>query len=143
MHPLRPRPSLVTAMALMAALAVGSAAQAAPQSNDASRASAISLAPSMEAGALAVLVAEAGSELVVTALRPVGQGVELVLTASATGASAALTLGAESLRASGIVVGTVLTVTAASAGLLIMAGAEVIAFVPNEIAASLAHHRRL
>lgn len=118
-------------------------ALAAPQSSEASRASAISLAPSVEAGALSLHALDAGSELIVTALRPVGDAVELALTASATGASAVLRVGADSVRASGVVVGATLVVTAVSAGVLISAGAEVIAFVPNQLAAGMIHHRPL
>ena len=113
------------------------------QSTEASQASAISLAPSVELAATALQAIPAGSALVVRALKPIGRTVELVVEASATGASFVLEVSAETVSALGLAAGVVLTVTAISTGYLISAGAEAIAFIPDQLSRSLIHHREL
>ena len=128
-----------------AALAVGLALNtpAWAQSTDASQASAISLAPSVELAASAFQAIPAGSALVVRALRPVGESIELLVEASANGASFVLEVSAETVRALGLAAGSVLVVTAVGAGYLISVGAEAIAFIPDALSHSLIHHREL
>jgi hypothetical protein len=113
------------------------------QSTEASQASAISLAPSVELAAAALQAVPAGSALVVRALKPIGKTVELVVEASATGASFVLEVSAETVSALALAAGTLLTVTALSTGYLISAGAEAIAFIPDQLSRSLIHHREL
>jgi hypothetical protein len=113
------------------------------QSTDASQASAISLAPSVELAATSLQAVPAGSALVVRALKPIGQTVELSVEASANGASFVLEVSAETIRALGLAAGTVLTVTVISTGYLIGAGTEAIAFIPDQLSRSLIHHREL
>jgi hypothetical protein len=113
------------------------------QSTEASQASAISLAPSVALASLALQAIPAGSTLVIRSLKPVGQTIELVVEASATGASFVLEVGAEAVRALALAAGRVLTVTVVSAGYLICAGSEAIAFIPDQLARSLIHHREL
>ncbi len=124
---------------IVATLASGAHAQ----SNDASQASALSLTASVEAAALSAAAIESGSQLVVTALRPVGDVIEVSVAASATGVSTVLRVSAKTVQAAGLVVGAALVVTASTAGYLIHLGAEAIAFVPNELAHAHIHHREL
>jgi hypothetical protein len=127
-------------MLLLVAMLV-SGAQA--QSNEVSQASALSLTASIEAVALSAAAVESGSRLVVTALRPVGDVIEVSVAASATGVSTVLRISAKTVQAAGVVVGSALVVTASTAGYLIHLGAEAIAFVPNELAHAHIHHREL
>jgi hypothetical protein len=113
------------------------------QSTDASQASAISLAPSVELAAAALQAIPAGSALVVRAMKPIGQSVQLLVEASATGASFVLEVSAETVQALALAAGSVLTVAVVSTGYLISAGAEAIAFIPDQFSRSLIHHREL
>jgi hypothetical protein len=97
----------------------------------------------MELAAMTLRAIPAGSGLVIRALKPMGQTVELLVLASATGASFVVEVGSETVHALGLAVGTALSVTAISAGYLIYAGSEALAFIPDELARSLVHHREL
>lgn len=130
----------------LAALLLGLAAclPAAAQSTQASEASAHSLlAPSIEVAAGVLSLVPAGSELVVQALRPVGQAVELVLVSAATGASFVLEVAADTVRAAGLAIGATLVVSAVSAGYVLSVGAEIVAFVPDAVTRGLIHHAEL
>lgn len=85
----------------------------------------------------------AGSELVVVAIRPLGQALEVTLGASADGSVLVLELGAASARSASLATGTSVRVVAHAAGFLLVSAGEVLAFVPDAMAASLIHHRRL
>jgi hypothetical protein len=113
------------------------------QSTQASQASAISLAPSVELAAITLQAIPAGSGLIVRALKPIGNSIALVIEASATGASFVLEVSAETVRALGLAAGSMLTVTVLSTGYLISVGAEAVAFVPDQLSRSLIHHREL
>lgn len=118
-------------------------ANAEPQSDTPSQASAISLAPSVEITAASLKLIPAGSRLVVKSLRPIGDVVEVVAISAITGASIVLHVGIEALKFTGLAIGGVLVVTTVSAGYLLMAGSEAVAFIPNEICRSHIHHRKL
>jgi hypothetical protein len=130
---------------IIAAFAVGlSPTQPAlAQSTAMSQASAISVEPSEVSAAAVIEVLPAGSNLVVTALRPVGDMVELSVETAGHASITGLKVSATTARATGLVVGTTLSVTAVSAGWLISEGGEVVAFIPDELARSLTHHREL
>ena len=113
------------------------------QSTDASQVSAISLEPSGESIAVVLEALPAGSELVVTSLRPVGGLIEMSVETAGHVVVSGLKVSAATARATGLVVGTTLSVTALASGLLIYAGSEAIAFVPNQLARSLTHNREL
>ncbi len=130
-----------TSIALALALSLSTLARA--QSTAASQASAISIEPSEISAAAAIEVLPAGSNLVVTAMRPVGEMVELSVETAGHVSITGLKASAATTRATGLAVGTALTITAVSAGCLISAGGEVIAFVPDRLARSLTHHREL
>ncbi len=114
-----------------------------PQSDSPSQASAISLAPSVELAAITLASVPAGSRLIVKAMRPVGELIEIVAVSVATGVSITLEVSGEALQLAGIVVGGALIVTAVSTGYVLMAGSEMLAFIPNEACRSQIHHRKL
>lgn len=113
------------------------------QSTEPSDVSAISLEPSGEAIAIVPDALSAGTELVVTSLRPVGDIVVLSAETSGHVVVGGLKISGATAHASGVVVGTTLSVTAITAGLLIYAGSEAIAFIPNQLGRSLTHSRQL
>jgi hypothetical protein len=118
-------------------------AHAAPQSDTPSQASAISITPSVELTALSLKALPAGSRLIVSTLRPVGELVEVVALSAVTGASITLHISAETLKISGLIVGGTLLVSTVSTGYLLWAGSEALAYIPNEISRAHIHHRRL
>ena len=133
-------PKLVVALALAGLLQAPSALA---QSTAASQASAISMEPSVASAAAVVEALPAGSHLVVTALRPVGEMVELSVETAGHVSITGLKVSAATARATGLAIGTALVVATMSAGVLISAGGEAIAFIPDQLARSLTHHREL
>lgn len=134
---------LVVSIFVAFALSLSSSPPAFGQSNAASQASAISIEPSEVSAAAAIEVLPAGSTLIVTAMRPVGEIVELSVETAGHASIIGLKVSAATARAIGVTVGTTLAVTAVSAGWLISAGGEVVAFVPDRLARALTHHREL
>ena len=137
-------PRVFTTSALIAIAFAGllPARQARAQS-DASQVSAISMEPSAASAAVVLEAVPAGSKLLVTALRPVGNVLELSVESASRGVAVSIEVSAATARATGLVVGSVVEVTAVSAGFLISAGAEAIAFIPDALCRSLIHHREL
>ena len=128
---------------LSLSFALSVTAPALAQSEGASRASSASLAGLSEVPPATLALLAEGARFSVTALRPVGHSVHVVLSAAAEGASFTLELSAEAVATLGLAVGTVVTTTAVSAGWLLQVGAETIAFLPSAAAAALIHHREL
>lgn len=114
-----------------------------PQSEGPSQVSAVSLAPSVEFAAVTLSAVPAGSRLIVEALRPVGELVEVLAVSAVTGVSITLMVGKEALKLTGIIVGGALVVSVVSAGFLLMAGSEALAFIPGETCQPHIHHRVL
>lgn len=125
------------------ALAIALPAHGEPQSDTPSQASVISLAPSVELAAITLGSVPAGSHLIVKAMRPVGELIEVVAVSAATGVSVTLEVSGAALKLAGIVVGGALIVTVVSTGYILMAGSEMLAFIPNEVCRSQIHHRKL
>ncbi len=139
-------PCRIVAISGLVGLACASLLHAPParaQSNDASQVSAISMEPSAASAAVVLEALPAGSKLVVTAMRPIGDVVELSVETASRGVAVSIEVSAATVRATGLVVGSALIVTATSAGTLISMGAEAIAFVPDALCRSLIHHREL
>jgi len=109
----------------------------------ASEASEISLQASIEVPMATLEMLAAGGSFSVTALRPVGQSVELVLASTVEGSAFGLMLAADSIALAGVSVGSVVIVTAKAAGCILSVGSEVIAFVPSAAAAALTHQQAL
>jgi hypothetical protein len=139
-------PRRLPAFRLLIAIACSGLLPMAPafaQSTAASQASAISIEPSEASAAVVVEALPAGSELVVTALRPVGDLVELSVETAGHVSITGLRVSAEVARRAGLVVGCTLAVTVVSAGWLVSEAGETIAFLPDQLARSLTHHREL
>lgn len=113
----------------------------AAQSQTASDASAVSMHLSVHATAATLEAIPAGSALIVSALRPAGELVELTVVSAATGASFVVDAAASVVSSAAITTGTAIVVSAVGSGWLILVGSEAIAFVPNAIARSLIGHR--
>lgn len=111
--------------------------------NDASRASSASVAASVQVPAAVLDLLAAGAAFSITAARPVGQSVELVITAAGEGASFTVQLAADAIGAASLAVGTAVTVTAISAGYLVSVGTTSIAFIPSAAVAPMIHQREL
>ncbi|HEY2346038.1 MAG TPA: hypothetical protein VGH80_09150 [Xanthomonadaceae bacterium] len=127
----------------LALAALTSASPALAQSTAASQVSAISVEPSAVTAAFAVESLQSGSQLVVTAIRPVGDAAELSVETAGHVSVTGLKISGDSVRIVGLVVGVTLSVTAVEAGWLINKGSEIVAFVPDQFACSLIHHREL
>ena len=125
------------------ALVIALPAHGEPQSDGPSQASAISLAPSVELAAITLASVPAGSRLIVKAMHPVGELIEIVVVSVATGVSITLEVSGEALQLAGIAVGGALIVTTVSTGYVLMSGSEMLAFIPNEVCRSQIHHRKL
>ncbi len=109
----------------------------------ASEASEVSLQASVEVPVATLQMLAAGGHFSVTALRPFGQSVELVLESAVEGSAVALTLSLDSLAITAVSVGSVIAVSAVTAGFILSVGGEMIAFVPGAAAAALTHHHPL
>ena len=131
---------LCVAISLLLAL---TALPARAQSERLSEVSAASLVTLSEVPPAALALIAEGARFSVTALRPVGESVLVVMTAVGEGVSFTVELAASAVAAAGLVIGTVVVGTAVVAGHLLYAGAEAIAFVPNEAARAQMHHRAL
>ncbi len=108
-----------------------------------SEASEVSLQASVAVPVATLEMLAAGGHFSVTALRPVGQSVELVLQSAVEGSAVALTLSVDSVAIAAINVGSIIAVSAVTAGFILSVGSEMIAFVPCAAAAALTHHHVL
>ncbi|MGQ0801141.1 MAG: hypothetical protein ACT4NL_13675 [Pseudomarimonas sp.] len=109
----------------------------------ASEASEISVQASIEVPVAMLEGLAAGGTFSVTALRPLGESVELVLASAVEGSTFVLLLSAHSIVMAGLSVGSVVIVTATAAGCILSVGSEVIAFVPSAASAALTHQQAL
>lgn len=130
---------------LLAALAMSASLIAAPARAhlDASEASALSALPvAMSLAAPAALLV-GGAVLSVVAVQASASGTVWVLERTSDGARASLHFAGHAAGASLAGVGTAVIVTALSTGWLISAAGQAIAFVPNQIGASLLYNERV
>ncbi len=128
--------TLLAAALLLAALP-------AAQAHDASEASALSALPIAVSVAAPVMFLSAGAMLSVVAVESSAEGTVWVLERASDGARASITLSAQAAGGLSIAAGTVVTVTAMSAGWVLSAAGKAIAFIPNEIGASLLYNERV
>jgi hypothetical protein len=139
-----PRSPVLRTLAVSLALALPLAGtDARAQHSEVSRAVDGSLAASAAFVLAGGEVLVAGSELVVVAVRPLGQALEVTLAASADGSVLVLELGIASARSASLATGASIRVVTHAAGFLLVSAGEVLAFVPDALAAGLIHHRRL
>lgn len=127
------------ASAAAAALLTFASLPAQAHNNAASELSAISLLPVAVVVAAPAALLSGGAMLTVAAVEVSAEGTVWVLERASDGARASVKLAGQSAMA----VGTGLTVTALSAGWLLSAGSQAIAFIPNEIGASLLYNERV
>ncbi|WP_284616157.1 hypothetical protein [Aquabacterium humicola] len=127
------------ASAAAAALMTFASLPAQAHNNAASELSAISLLPVAVVVAAPAALLSGGAMLTVAAVEVSAEGTVWVLERASDGARASVKLAGQSAMA----VGTGLTVTALSAGWLLSAGSQAIAFIPNEIGASLLYNERV
>lgn len=131
------RPATVAAGCLLAAaLALPTPAAQAVGASEASALSALPVAVSV--GAPVVLAA--GLSLTVVAVEVTAGAVYWVLRSASDGARLSLKISARAAEGLAVAAGTVLLCTALSTGWVLMAGSEVVAFVPNQIGASLLYN---
>jgi len=123
-----------------AALAIACTAPAAVHAHGgASELSAISLLPVAVVVAAPAMVLSAGASLTVVAVEASARGTVWVLERASDGVRASVELAA----GSAVAVGTAVLVTAVSTGWILSAAGQAIAFVPNEIGASLLYNERV
>ncbi len=128
---------LGVALTLAATLAVAAPAQA--QRVSASDASALSLLPVAVLVAAPAMLLSGGVVLTVAVVESTARGSVWVLERASDGARASLQLAGGASAA----LGTAVLVTAVSAGWILSAAGQAIAFVPNEIGASLMYNERV
>ena len=109
----------------------------------ASEASALSALPVAVSVAAPAMLLSGGVMLTVAAVDVSAEGTVWVLERASDGARAVVRLSAHAAGAASLAVGTAVTVTALAAGWVLSAAGEAIAFIPNQIGASLLHNERL
>ena len=125
------------ALSLAATLATTAPAQA--QRVSASDASALSLLPVAVLVAAPAMLLSGGVMLTVVAVESTARGSVWVLERASDGVRASLQLAGGASAA----IGTGVLITAVSAGWILSAAGQAIAFVPNEIGASLLYNERV
>lgn len=130
---------------LAAALAISLATSglAARAHNDLSQASALSALPVAASVAAPVMLLSAGAMLTVVSVQASATGTVWVLERASDGARATLHFSGHAVGASLAAAGTAVLVTALSSGWLLSAAGQAIAFVPNQIGASLLYNERV
>lgn len=118
---------------------LGSSLPAHAQSEATSAASELSATASTHAASAVLALIPAGSELVITLVRPIGGLVEITVESVATGASFVLTVAAVTVEAAALSAGAAIVAVATGAGWLLECGGTVIAFVPDETSQSMTH----
>lgn len=139
---MRPRSSLLSFLTAVAlAFATTGAVQAQAGPSDASAAlSAVPVAISVVAPS-AVLVG--GAAFVVVAVESTARGTVWVLQRASDGVRVSVEFSGKVVSSAANSIGTAVVITAISTGYVISAAAEAIAFIPNEIGASLLHNERV
>ncbi|WP_140626824.1 hypothetical protein [Methylibium rhizosphaerae] len=131
-------PALVLSVSL--ALAATPAARAQSTLSDASALSMLPVAVSVTAP---VMILSAGATLTVVAVEASATGTVWVLERASDGARASVRWAGQAAGAASVVVGTGVLVTAVSAGWVLSAAGQALAFIPNELGASLLYNERI
>jgi hypothetical protein len=136
-----PRPVLSRTLAtiLSAALLCGTVPAARAHPSDISEASALSMLPVAMVVAAPAMLLSGGVMLTVVAVESTAKGTLWVLERASDGARASV----ECLGSVALAVGTGLVVTAVSAGWVLSAAGQAVAFIPNQIGASLLYNERV
>ncbi len=138
---MQPRASLIGFL-IAAALACSAAgpARAHGPSEASAALSAVPVALSVVAPS-AVLVG--GAALVVVAVESTARGTVWVLERASDGARVSVEFAGKAVSGVAASAGTAIVITAISTGYVLSAAGEAIAFIPNEIGASLLHNERI
>lgn len=131
------------ALALGLALTAGALPAAQAQSTASAAASALSMLPVAVSVAAPVAILSAGAMLTVVAVEASAVGTVWVLERASDGARASVRWGSQAAGAVSVAVGTGVLVTAMSTGWLLSAAGRAIAFIPNELGASLLYGERI
>lgn len=111
---------------------------------DLSAASTLSIAVPVAASVAApVLLVSGAATLTVVSVVVTAEAVIWVVERASDGARMSIRWAGDGLAAASTVVGSVVVVTAVSTGWLVSQAGKVVAFIPNEIGASLTHHERI
>jgi hypothetical protein len=137
------RKKIATALA-GALLLVGSAHAHPPSPSDASEASALSVAvPVAVSVAGPVMLLSGAAALTVVSVEASAEGTVWVLERASDGARIVLRFAGAAAGGVSVAAGTVVTCAVLGTGWLLSAAGEVIAFIPNEIGASLVYNERI
>ena len=128
---------------LAAVLMLGPLSPARAQSEASATLSALSLLPVAVSVAAPVMILSAGATLSVVAVEVSAAGTVYVLERASDGVRASLRFSGQAAGAVSAGIGTAVLVTAISTGYVLSAAGEAIAFVPNEIGASLLYNERI
>ena len=135
-------------LALAAALSNGPIfpAQAAPQSDGASRLSQASLEASIEVPVAVIHALGHGASAMVTGVAVVAGSVAVTVSVAAAGVVAAASfvvyLSTEAIKRLGIAVGTAISVTVVATGWILSAAGEALCFIANDAARPHIHSHR-
>ena len=127
-------PSTLSILAFIAATAFATNVRA-----QASEASALSALPIGVLSAAPVAVLASGASLTVSAVEASETGTTWVLERAADGARASVKLAGKA----SVAVGTSVACTAMSAGYVLSVAGQAVAFIPNEVGASLLYNERV
>jgi hypothetical protein len=129
--------------ALLLALALVTGSVGARAHNELSEASAISALPVALVVAAPAMLLVGGAALTVVSVQVSATGTVWVLERASDGAQATLQFAGSAAGASLAASGTAVLVTVVASGWLISAAGQAIAFVPNQIGASLLYNERI
>jgi hypothetical protein len=133
-----------TAAALLCIALLGAAQAHPPGPSDASAASALSVAvPVAVSVAGPVMLLSGAAALTVVSVQASAEGTVWVLERASDGARIVLRFAGAAVAGASVAAGTLVTCTVLSTGWLLSAAGEVIAFIPNEIGASLVYNERI
>jgi hypothetical protein len=111
--------------------------------SDASRASEASLIPVAMVSVAPGLILAGGASLTLIAVERAADGTVWLVERASDGARASLRVSGEIAGGASLAAGSAVTVTAVSAGYILCTAGRAIAFVPNEMGASLLYTRKL
>lgn len=130
----------VIAAALLSLALLGAPARA---HSEASEASALSMLPIAVSVAAPVMLLSAGAMLTVVAVEASAEGTVWVLERASDGVRVSVRFTGKVLAGAALSAGTAIAVTAIGSGYVLSAAGQAIAFVPNEIGASLLHNEQI
>lgn len=131
------------ALTALALALLGSNAAQAHQSTAASELSAVSMLPVAVSVAAPSIVLSAGMVLTVVAIESVAKGTVWVLQRASDGARISVQFSGEVVAGAAMSAGVAISVGLIGSGYVLSAAGKAIAFIPNEIGASLLYNERV